>query len=81
MAKQIVDWYHVEEHLEIVATAAFYDSAQRALWLEETTQALWDGQVEDVVAACETLAQTCSQASQAVTYFAYEREAKKSNER
>ena len=68
-AKQIVDWYHVEEHLEIVATAAFSDLTQRATWLEETTQALWEGQVEDVVAACEVLAQTCLQASQAVTYF------------
>ena len=29
-AKQIVDWYHVEEHLEIVATAAFSDLTQRA---------------------------------------------------
>jgi hypothetical protein len=69
MAKQIVDWYHAEEHLEIVATAAFSDSAQRTSWLEETTQALWDGQVEDVVAACQTLAQTCLQAAQAATYF------------
>ncbi|MBN1449554.1 MAG: hypothetical protein JW963_00940 [Anaerolineales bacterium] len=68
-AKQIVDWYHAEEHLEIVAAAAFSDLAQRATWLEETTRALWDGQVEDVVVACQTLAQTCSQAAQAVTYF------------
>ena len=68
-AKQIVDWYHAEEHLEIVATAAFSDLAQRAAWLEENTQALWDGQVEVVIVACEVLAQTCLQASQAGTYF------------
>jgi len=68
-AKQIVDWYLAEEHLEIVAAAAFSDLSQRALWLEETTQSLWDGQVEDVIAACEALAQTCLQASQTVTYF------------
>jgi len=68
-AKQIVDWYHAEEHLEIVATAAFTDLTQRAIWLEENTQALWDGQVEEVVAACEVLAQTGLQASQAMTYF------------
>jgi hypothetical protein len=68
-ARQIVDWYHAEEHLEVVATAAFSDLTQRAIWLEDATQALWDGQVEDVIVACEALAQTCLQASRAVTYF------------
>lgn len=68
-ARQIIDWYHAEEHLEIVAAAAFSDLAQRALWLEECTQALWDGQVEDVIAACKALSQTCLQASKAATYF------------
>jgi hypothetical protein len=68
-AKQIVDWYHAEEHLEIVAAASFSDLTQRAIWLEEASQALWNGNVEDVIAACEALAQTCLQASQAVTYF------------
>jgi hypothetical protein len=68
-ATQIVDWYHAEEHLEIVAAAAFSDLTQRTNWLEGTTQALWDGQVEDVIAACDALTQTCLQASQAVTYF------------
>ena len=29
-ARQIVDWYHAEEHLEVVATAAFSDLTQRA---------------------------------------------------
>lgn len=68
-AKQIVDWYHAEEHLEIVAAAAFPDLTQRALWLEEVTQFLWDGQVEDVIIACEALAQNCLQALQAISYF------------
>ena len=68
-AKQIIDWYHAEEHLEIVATAAFPDLSQRTTWLEEATQALWDGQVEDVIAVCQALALTCVQASQAVIYF------------
>jgi len=68
-ATQIVDWYHAAEHLEIVAAAAFPDLTQRAIWLEEVTQALWDGQVEDIIAACQVLAQTCLQAAQAVTYF------------
>jgi hypothetical protein len=68
-AIQIVDWYHAEEHLEVVANAAFSNLAQRAIWLEDNKQALWDGQVEDVIAACKRLAQTCLQASQAANYF------------
>lgn len=68
-AVQILDWFHAEEHLEAVAAAAFTDLAQRATWLEPATQALWDGQVEDVIQACQALAETCLKASQAVTYF------------
>ena len=68
-ATQIVDWYHAEEHLEKVASAAFADHARRTLWLEEVPQALWEGNVEAVLSACQTLAPTCVQAAQAVTYF------------
>ena len=68
-ATQIVDWYHAEAHLEQVATAAFAENAHRRLWLEEMTQALWEGQVEEVISACKTLPALCSQAAQAVTYF------------
>ncbi len=68
-AVQIVDWYHAEEHLEGVALAAFTTLPQRALWLETVTQSLWDGQVEDVILACEDLASSCLKAQQAVTYF------------
>ena len=64
-----MDWFHAEEHLEAVAAAAFTDPAQRAAWLEPVTQALWDGQVEDVIQACQALARTCHKASQAATYF------------
>ena len=68
-AKQIVDWFHAEEHLETVAAAAFSELTQRTAWLETTTQYLWDGQVEEVIAACELLAPTCAKAAQNVTYF------------
>lgn len=69
-AIQILDWFHAEEHLEVVAKAAFTDLSERTAWLEPVTQALWDGQVEDVIWACQALAKTCQQASQAATYFA-----------
>lgn len=68
-AIQIVDWYHAEEHLEGVAMAAFTDLQERARWLEAVTQSLWEGQVEDVIAACLNLAPACLKAQQAVTYF------------
>jgi len=68
-ALQIVDWFHAEEHLEGIATAAFSTAEQRSVWLEPVTQALWDGQVEEVIRACQTLASTCLKAQQAVAYF------------
>ncbi len=68
-AKQIVDWFHAEEHLETVAAAAFSEATPRTTWLETITQYLWDGQVEEVIAACELLAPTCAKAAQDVTYF------------
>ena len=68
-AKQIVDWFHAEEHLETVAAAAFSELTPRTTWLETITQSLWDGQVEEVIAACELLAPTCAKAAQDVTYF------------
>lgn len=68
-ARQIVDWYHAEEHLETVAMSAFLALPERARWLAETTQALWDGQVEDVITACQVLSKACLAAEQAVTYF------------
>jgi hypothetical protein len=68
-AIQIVDWYHAEEHLEIVASAAFPPGPDRTNWLAGVTQALWDGQVEQVISACEALADACELARKAVHYF------------
>lgn len=68
-AIQIVDWYHAEEYLENVASAAFPLGADRANWLEGVKQALWDGQVEQVISACEVLAASCELARKAVHYF------------
>lgn len=68
-AIQIVDWYHAEEHIEHIAASAFSDLSQRSNWLEDTKQALWDGQVEQVIAACEVLSPACELARKAVHYF------------
>lgn len=68
-ARQIVDWYHAEEHLEKVAVSVFTDLSKRADWLAATTQSLWDGQVEDVIAACNALSKSSLLAAQTATYF------------
>lgn len=68
-AVQIVDWFHAEEHLQGVAQAAFSDPAQRTAWLEAVTQHLWDGQIDQVIAACQALAASYLKAQQAMTYF------------
>ena len=54
-AKQIVDWYHAEDHLKKLADAAFVAQADRQAWLNRVTEMLWQGQVEDVVLTCKTL--------------------------
>lgn len=69
LAVQIVDWYHAVEHLEAVAQAAFAKAAERQHWLEEQTQALWDGHVASVIQACAQLAPRCAVAADNVTYF------------
>jgi hypothetical protein len=68
-AVQIVDWYHAEEHLERVAAVAFPDPQARTSWLEGVVQALWEGQVEQVIQACQALAPCCSEAQKAAHYF------------
>lgn len=68
-AVQIVDGYPAEEHLEVVAHAAFPPGTQRTDWLEGAKQALWDGQVEQVISACEALAASCELARKAVHDF------------
>jgi hypothetical protein len=73
-AVQIVDWYHAEEHLETVARDAFSSLPDQTAWLEQTTQSLWDGDVEDVIRSCQSLASVSPEASLAVTYFSNNRE-------
>jgi hypothetical protein len=73
-AVQIVDWYHAEEHLEQVASDAFSTLPERTTWLEHATQALWEGQVEDVIQDCQSLSLSNSEARKAVTYFTHNSE-------
>ncbi len=68
-AIQIVDWFHAEERLEKVAKDAFPKSVERNTWLEDNRSALWEGNVELVVRACQHLAQHSKEAADAQTYF------------
>lgn len=68
-AIQIVDWYHAEERLERIAEEAFFDLGERQTWLENITEALWHGNVEFVMEACQSLSKKSSLAKQALTYF------------
>jgi hypothetical protein len=68
-AIQIVDWYHAEERLERIAEEAFSDLGERQPWLEKITEALWHGNVEVVMDACQNLSKKSSLAKQALAYF------------
>lgn len=68
-AVQIVDWYHAEDRLKRLADIIFSSPAEHQQWLAQVTDALWQGQVEEVVLACNRFASTYDEARQAVTYF------------
>lgn len=68
-AIQIVDWYHAEARLERIAEEAFSDLGVRQPWLEKITENLWLGNVEFVIAACQSISKKSSLAKQALTYF------------
>jgi hypothetical protein len=55
-AIQIVDWYHACEYLAPIAQAAFpKDPQANKAWLEQTREELWQGRIQDVLAACRAL--------------------------
>ena len=69
-AKQIVDWYHAEEHLKKLAETVFASHDKRHAWLEPVTEMLWQGQVEEVVLACHSLEAQHPHVQPTAQYFA-----------
>ena len=59
-AIQILDWFHACQHLLPVAQAAFTTTEEQTNWVTEMKQLMWDGQIEELIAACDTLMATCS---------------------
>lgn len=75
-ATQIVDWFHACEYLMPVAQAAFRSEEQRLAWIEHTKTALWEGCLDDVIAACQALVNPNREddpAQRAVTYYSNNR--------
>jgi len=71
-AVQIVDWFHACEYLGPVAKAAFEDEGQREAWVTQTKTALWEGCLDDVIAACQQLVtpnRDDDPAQKALTYY------------
>jgi hypothetical protein len=68
-AVQIVDWYHALEHLEKIATLAFGSVTERQAWLASVTESLWNGQVQDVIRACQDLVGQCEKVQGELMYF------------
>ena len=68
-AVQIVDWYHATEHLEKIASLAFEPNEERKAWLAQTKEALWNGQVADVILACRRLAERHPKVLPEINYF------------
>jgi len=68
-AIQIVDWYHATTHLDKIAVMAFSDLAQRKDWLAKVKECLWQGQVQDVIQACQALVLHHPNVGSEIAYF------------
>jgi hypothetical protein len=71
-AVQIVDWYHAAAYLPPIAQAAFSDTTQQRDWLERVKTDLWEGRLEQVLAACRAQLdpqRSDDPAQRALTYF------------
>lgn len=71
-AIQIVDWFHACQYLALVAQAVFFATEERVNWVEDRQTALWNGDLDAVIAACRALIDPNREddpAHKAVTYF------------
>ena len=73
-AIQIIDWFHAREYLMPVAKQAFNNKSQQIQWEAEMRDALWQGQLDTVIATCQSLVHPDlppedDLAQRAVTYY------------
>lgn len=59
-AIQILDWFHASEHLMPVAQAAFATLEAQTKWVTEMRQRMWEGDIEEIITACDLLMTTCA---------------------
>ena len=59
-AVQILDWFHACEHLMPVAQAAFVTLEEQTSWVTEMKQLMWQGRIEELIAACDSLTAICT---------------------
>ena len=59
-AVQILDWFHASEHLMPVAQAVFATQELQSDWVKRMKQLMWNGQIEELIAACDELALSCT---------------------
>ena len=68
-AIQIVDWYHAEDRLKRIAGETFAMLEEHDPWLKKITEDLWQGNIELVIEACQSLSKKSNLAKQSVIYF------------
>lgn len=71
-AVQIVDWFHACQYLAPIAQAVCDTHAEQHIWIEHMKTLLWNGQLDDLIAACQqhvTSGQSDDPARKAVTYY------------
>jgi hypothetical protein len=71
-AIQIVDWYHACAYLTPLADAVFSQDAERQEWLRKVKDWLWEGQIQQVIQACQPYLHhrlAAEAAQRAVTYY------------
>ncbi len=71
-AVQIVDWFHATEYIAPVANAAFTDKDKRQCWTKQLRTDLWEGKLDQVIAAFDRFTEhqrAGEAATKAVTYF------------
>jgi hypothetical protein len=73
-ATQIVDWYHASQYLWNAGTAIYGEgTAARADWVEQQLDALWNGRIDDVLAALEPHAQDDGAVDASISYYTTQR--------
>lgn len=72
-AVQIVDWYHASQYLPPIAETAFgLGTEPYHAWLDNARSLLWDGQIDQLLHACQQLSsQAPTAVHKAVTYFTH----------